>query len=274
MGEGMDAEELRERLLQIDPYEFEDFVAELWEELGWNTTVSKSSRDQGVDIEARKSSDLVDQKAAIQVKRRKNTITRDEVQKYHSMKEQDREADMAVVVTTSRFSDGAKVWAYENNVKLFDGDDLVELIQKHERYDLVEEYAPERDGEEEQPEKSKPEKSKPEKSTSSASSSTESSVSPSSAKSGDYFVFVGIVFWAQVAGIGLAAFSGAVPAFTVQQGVILFAFAWMATPFVIFMDANEVHSLDTGYKPNRITWPILAWMLPVIVPLMYYNKRN
>jgi len=138
------AEDIRTRLQNIDPYDFEDFVADLWEDRGWETTVAQDSNDMGVDVVAQKSTDLVEQKLVIQAKRysEENKIGRPKIQQYHSLKEQDAAADAAVVVTTSSFSKQAEDWADEHNVKLIDGDDLVEIIEERRRYDLVDQYAP------------------------------------------------------------------------------------------------------------------------------------
>ncbi|MFD1588535.1 restriction endonuclease [Halorientalis brevis] len=144
MTEVQSADKLRARMQNIDPYEFEHFVADLWEDRGWTTEVSAGSNDMGVDIEAHKSDGLVDQKLAIQAKRYAdgNKVGRPEIQQYYTLKEQDTEADAAVVVTTSSFASTAEDWAREHNVKLVDGEDLVELIDEHDRHDLLDEYAP------------------------------------------------------------------------------------------------------------------------------------
>ena len=135
---------LLQRLQNTDPYEFEEFVADLWEDRGWETEVSQSSNDLGVDVIAEKSDGIVAQKQVIQVKRYNSTnkIGRPEVQKYHALKEQDTSADAAVIVTTSEFTTTAEEWAEDNNVKLIDGADLVDLIHDRKRYDLVDKYAP------------------------------------------------------------------------------------------------------------------------------------
>ena len=135
--------DLLARLRNIDPYEFEEFVADLWRQQGWEATVSQSSNDMGVDVIAEKTG-MVDQKLAIQAKRyaEGNKIGRQDVQQYHSMKVQDATADAAVVVTTSSFSSPAEEWAGEHNVKLIDGSDLVDIVQEHNAHALVDEYAP------------------------------------------------------------------------------------------------------------------------------------
>lgn len=139
-----EGEEIRQRLYNIDPIEFEKMVADLWELQGYETEVSQASNDMGVDVIAKKSDAMVDTRLAIQVKRYSegNDVGRDEVQQYHSMKVQDASIDGAVVVTTSRFTKPAEEWAADHGMKLIDGDDLVELLQEPGGYDVLNEYAP------------------------------------------------------------------------------------------------------------------------------------
>jgi restriction endonuclease Mrr len=60
--------ELKTVLQQMDPYEFEHFVADLWVRMGWETEVSDESMDEGVDVIARKQSPY-EQTTLIQAKR-------------------------------------------------------------------------------------------------------------------------------------------------------------------------------------------------------------
>jgi hypothetical protein len=138
------ADEFHARVQNIDPYEFEEFVAELLEREGWETEVSQGSNDMGVDVVAEKSDGIVETKMAVQVKRysEDNKIGRPEVQKYHSMKEQDSKVDSAAIVTTSSFTSEAEEWGSNHNVKLIDGDDLLGLVQNQDSYELLNQYAP------------------------------------------------------------------------------------------------------------------------------------
>lgn len=137
-------EEIRERLYNIDPIEFEQLVADLWAQQGYETEVSQASNDMGADVIATRSDAMVDAKLAIQVKRYSegNDIGRNDVQQHHSMKVQDSTVDGAVIVTTSAFTQPAEDWALEHGMKLIDGDDLVELLQEDGGYELLNEYAP------------------------------------------------------------------------------------------------------------------------------------
>ncbi|MFC4989406.1 restriction endonuclease [Saliphagus infecundisoli] len=135
--------EIFQRLRQMDPYDFEHFVADLWRAQGWETTVSQESVDQGVDIVATKKSPFP-QKQVIQVKRyaKDNTIGSPKVQQYSSLRQQEEGADVSVIVTTSSFTRQAEEIAQNLNVKLVDADDIYTLLEETDRFDLVSEYAP------------------------------------------------------------------------------------------------------------------------------------
>ncbi|XGI84708.1 restriction endonuclease (plasmid) [Halorutilales archaeon Cl-col2-1] len=141
----MSNSEVLERLQEMTPREFEHFVADLWERRGWDTAeVSDKGADAGVDVVARKDG-VFEEKQVIQAKRysrkKNNKVEGPEVQQYASLPDQTG-ADSVVIVTTGRFTDPAKERANDLNVKTVDGDDILEMIEKHNSGDLVEEYAP------------------------------------------------------------------------------------------------------------------------------------
>jgi len=138
------AADIKQRLWNIDPYEFEHFVGDLWEFQGWDAEVSQASNDMGVDVVAERTDGLTTSRQAIQVKRYSdgNKIGRDDVQQYYALKVQDSQADSAAIVTTSSFTSPAEEWASEHNVKLIDGDDLVEILQENDAVHILDEYAP------------------------------------------------------------------------------------------------------------------------------------
>jgi len=52
---------------EIDPYEFEALVADVWEEYSWETTVTSCSQDRGIDGVAQRENPTK-QKILIQAK--------------------------------------------------------------------------------------------------------------------------------------------------------------------------------------------------------------
>ena len=101
--------QLKAVLQEMDPYEFEYFVGDLWERMGWETTVSTASADQGVDITARKSSPY-DQLLLIQAKRYgpNTTVGSPEIQQYASLRNPFDGVDKVLLVTTNDYSRQAR----------------------------------------------------------------------------------------------------------------------------------------------------------------------
>lgn len=135
---------VKNHLQRMDNYDFEHFVADLWERQGWNCAVSQASVDAGIDVTATKSIPY-DQKKLIQAKRygEDTTVGGPDIQQYASLKHQQPDVDSVVVVTTSSFTRSAEERARELNVKLVDGDDLEDLVDRLDADDLIEKYLPE-----------------------------------------------------------------------------------------------------------------------------------
>lgn len=135
--------DLKRALQEMDDYDFEHFVADLWEQLGWDTEVSTQSADRGIDVVATRNSPY-EEKALIQAKRYgpNTTVGSPAIQQYASLKHQRHGVDKVLVVTTNGFSSQAEELAHQLNVKLVDGDDLVKLVGDLDAMELVERYAP------------------------------------------------------------------------------------------------------------------------------------
>lgn len=134
-GEGMSL------LADMDEYEFEQLVADLWENQGWTTSVTSGSGDRGIDVIAEKH-DPFYQKQLIQAKRysRGNKVGSPDIQQYSSLRHQEDNVDAVVVVTTSSFSREAQKMATDLNVKLVDGDALWKMVREHGGEELLEQY--------------------------------------------------------------------------------------------------------------------------------------
>ncbi|UHQ98251.1 restriction endonuclease (plasmid) [Natrinema zhouii] len=133
--------DLKTELQSMDDYEFEHFVGDLWEEMGWDCEVSTASNDKGIDVRARKTAPY-EQKALIQAKRytKGNKVGSPDIQQYSSLKHQEANVDKVIMVTSSSYSRNAEELAGDLNVKLIDGDDLVNLIDQAEADHLIEDY--------------------------------------------------------------------------------------------------------------------------------------
>ena len=113
---------------EMDSYEFEHLVADIWEFQGYETRVSQESNDRGVDVVAHKETPYPE-KVVIQAKRYgdSNTVGSPEVQQYASLLRQ-KDADAVVIVTSGSFTQQARDVSEQLNVKLIDGADLCRLI--------------------------------------------------------------------------------------------------------------------------------------------------
>lgn len=127
-------------LRSMDDYRFEQFVADLWTEMGYRTTVRPPSRDGGIDVLARKRGPG-GATEAIQAKRYEEStaVSGPDIQQYFAMKYQVG-ADEGVIVTTGRFTDPAEDRAAELGVGLVDGPDLVRLIDRHASVEFYHTY--------------------------------------------------------------------------------------------------------------------------------------
>lgn len=134
-------DDLKDALQQMDNYDFEHLIADLWVERGWDTEVSNKSADRGVDVKATREDDGFETTAVIQAKRFQagNTVGSPLIQQYASLRRQE-DADLSVVVTTSSFSNQAESLADDLNVKLVDGDDLVSFIEDQQAEGILERY--------------------------------------------------------------------------------------------------------------------------------------
>ena len=137
----LSSQSIVDALRSLDPYAFEEFVADLWERQGYETAVTTASRDRGIDVVATKARPYR-QKVVIQTKRNgpTNKVGTREVQQYNSIRRQ-ADADVVVIVTTGAFTAGAADLADELNVKRVDGDRLADIVREEDAFDLVADYA-------------------------------------------------------------------------------------------------------------------------------------
>lgn len=102
--EVIDDEYLLRKLHNLEPLVFEQFIADLWSQLGWETEVVPVEDDRGADVIATQD-DLFTRRRAIQVKRKNPSSTHnlDEVQRYMALSFRDG-IDEALLVTTEQRS--------------------------------------------------------------------------------------------------------------------------------------------------------------------------
>lgn len=117
-----------QQLQGMDPYDFEELVAEVWEAKGFDTHVRQGSGDRAIDVEAVQGG----QRILIQAKRYSsdNKVGSEEVRKYATLWQQERDANRVILVTTSTFTSEAKQVAAEQNVSIIDGPSFVDMMEE------------------------------------------------------------------------------------------------------------------------------------------------
>lgn len=137
-----DPPQVKMALQLLDGSQFEQVVAEIWEANGWETEVIGGAGDRGIDVVATRSTSLYEEKQVIQAKRYApgNKVGSSEIQKYAGLRIRESDADAVVVVTTSDFTPEAKSVGNQSNLKLINGNDLVEHICKNDLQIIVEEH--------------------------------------------------------------------------------------------------------------------------------------
>ena len=289
-GETVDSPaQLQAVLQQMDPYEFEHFVADLWTKMGWETEVSTAAGDKGVDVTARKSVPY-DQLLLIQAKRYgpNTTVGSPDVQQYASLRHQFEHVDKVLIVTTNEFTQQARETANNLNVKLINGYELVELIGEHEALDLVAEYLdfiePAEDVKDDEHRPVYAEGASATSTTPDATGDTQVETGPSTKTSGSNdavseasvtstawqkLVWVGALGWiAVIASVNVDAISDLV------WGLLFFG-SWLGLPIAIFLD---IRAIGESTDWPRYGWAYVlgsaVWAVSVLVAGVYLWQRK
>lgn len=119
-----------QQLQDMDPYDFEELVGEVWEKKGYETHVRQGSQDRAIDVEAARGGERV----LIQAKRYSsgNKVGADEVRKYATLWQQEPDASRIILVTTNTFTSEAKRIAAEQNVSIIGGSGFADMMEEEE----------------------------------------------------------------------------------------------------------------------------------------------
>lgn len=109
---------------ELTGYEFEEYLKNLFEILGYTAIQTPSSGDQGADLILSKD----DEKIVVQAKKYDGKVSNKAVQEIAAAKNY-YEADKAMVVTNSSFTKSAIELAFSNDVELWDGRKLKNVIK-------------------------------------------------------------------------------------------------------------------------------------------------
>ena len=121
--------ESRPNLMELNPYEFEHLVANLFEQMGLESKLTRSSKDGGVDCVAFDSRPILGGKVVIQAKRYKHTVGVSAVRDlYGTMMNEG--ANKGILVTTSGYGPDAFDFSKDKPIELIDGAGLLYLLQQ------------------------------------------------------------------------------------------------------------------------------------------------
>ena len=115
-------------LMDLNPFEFEQLVANLFAQMGLESKLTRSSRDGGVDCIAFDPRPVLGGKVVIQAKRYKHTVGVSAVRDlYGTMMNEG--ANKGILVTTSGYGPDAFQFSKEKPIELIDGGALLYLLQ-------------------------------------------------------------------------------------------------------------------------------------------------
>ena len=121
--------ETRPNLMDLNPYEFETLVGNLFQKMGLETRLTRSSRDGGVDVVAFDTRPVLGGKVVIQAKRYRNTVGISAVRDlYGTMLNEG--ANKGIIVSTSSYGSDAYDFAKDKPIEMIDGGGLLYLLDQ------------------------------------------------------------------------------------------------------------------------------------------------
>lgn len=120
----------RPNLMDLNPFEFENLVNNLFSKMGFEAKLTRSSRDGGVDVVAFDPRPILGGKVVIQAKRYKNVVGVSAVRDlYGSMINEG--AGKGILVATSHYGADAYSFANDKPIELIDGRGLLYLLKQN-----------------------------------------------------------------------------------------------------------------------------------------------
>lgn len=116
-------------LMDLNPYEFEHLVANLFRQMGLESKLTRSSRDGGVDCVAYDARPVLGGKVVIQAKRYRHTVGVSAVRDLFGTM-MNEGANKGILVTTSGYGPDAFDFAKDKPIELIDGGGLLFLLQE------------------------------------------------------------------------------------------------------------------------------------------------
>lgn len=116
--------ELHEILDAMKPREFEEFIGELFQQMGYDISITSLSADEGVDLFLEKEG----RKVIVQCKRYKGSVGQPVVRDFFGTMVHNQ-VDQGFIVTTGTFSLPAQTWVEGKPIHLVDGAGLLDWIK-------------------------------------------------------------------------------------------------------------------------------------------------
>jgi restriction system protein len=117
-------------LLEMDPIDFEELVARLFQSLGFQVATTARTGDGGIDVEAVNPDPITGGRVVVQVKRYKSTVNPSAVRDLYGTVAHTG-ATKGILVTTSGFGPDSRAFAADKPLTLLGGEQLVSLLREH-----------------------------------------------------------------------------------------------------------------------------------------------
>jgi restriction system protein len=121
--------ESRPNLMDLNPFEFENLVSNLFEKMGFQSKQTRSSRDGGVDAIAYDARPILGGKVVIQAKRYKNVVGVSAVRDLYGTMINEG-ANKGILVCTSHYGPDAYDFAKDKPIEFIDGGGLLYLLEQ------------------------------------------------------------------------------------------------------------------------------------------------
>lgn len=122
--------ENRPNLMELNPFEFENLVNNLFDRIGFDAKSTQASRDGGVDVVAFDPRPILGGKVVIQAKRYKNVVGVSAVRDLYGTMINEG-ANKGILVATSHYGKDAYEFAKDKPIELIDGGGLLYLLEQN-----------------------------------------------------------------------------------------------------------------------------------------------
>lgn len=126
----LDELDSRTNIMDLNPFQFEELVTNLFSKMGLDAKLTRSSRDGGVDCVAFDQRPILGGKVVVQAKRYKHTVGVSAVRDLFGTM-MNEGANKGILVTTAGFGPDAYEFAKDKPIELIDGGGLLFLLEQN-----------------------------------------------------------------------------------------------------------------------------------------------